>query len=82
MTQTILCIDMESVLTPELWQSIAKEANVEELMLTTKDIDDNKKLMEHRLRYLNENNITYSRIQEILSKVDLLPWALDFLNWA
>ncbi len=82
MTQTILCIDMESVLTPELWQAVAKGFWVEELMLTTKDIDDNKKLMEHRLKYLNENDITYSKMQEILSKVDLLPWALDFLNRA
>lgn len=82
MKQTILCLDMEWVLTPEIWEEVAKTTNIKELMLTTKDIADYDKLMNYRLEQLEKNNLTLSKIQEVISKIDLLPWALEFLNWA
>lgn len=82
MKQTILCLDMEWVLTPEIWEEVAKVTNIEELMLTTKDIADYDKLMQHRLFHMDKNWLTLSKIQEVISTIDPLPWSIDFLNWA
>ncbi len=82
MKQPILCLDMESVLTPEIWPNVAKLTGIEKLKLTTADIADYDELMKMRLEICKENNITLSKIQEVISSMDLLPWVLDFLIWA
>jgi len=82
MKQTILCLDMEWVLTPEIWQAVAKETQIKELELTTKDIADYDELMNHRLKYIRENNITLDFIQNIISQLDPYKWVVEFLAWA
>gem|GEM_PF-2596674 len=39
-------------------------------MLTTKDIADYDELMAHRLKYVNENNLTIHDIEKIISTMD------------
>jgi phosphoserine/homoserine phosphotransferase len=51
-------------------------------MLTTKDIADYDELMSHRKLHMNNNWLTLSKIQEVISTIDLLPWCLEFINWA
>jgi len=70
MKQTILCLDMESVLTPEIWVELAKKTWLKELELTTKDIADYDELMKHRLDIVNRENITINDIQEVISELD------------
>jgi len=82
MKQTILCLDMEWVLTPEIWEEVSKNTGIKELMLTTKDIADYDELMNYRKLHLEKNWLTLSKIQEVISTIDLLPWALEFMNWA
>ncbi len=82
MQQTILCLDMEWVLTPEIWEEVAKTTWIEELMLTTKDIADYDELMAHRLKYVNENNLTIHDIEKIISTMDPFEWAVEFLDRA
>lgn len=82
MKQTILCLDMEWVLTPEIWEEVAKISWVNELMLTTKDIADYDELMNHRLKHTKENNLTLSKIEEVISKIEPYEWVIDFLDWA
>lgn len=82
MKQTILCLDMEWVLTPEIWEEVSKNTGIKELMLTTKDIADYDELMNYRKLHMNNNWLTLSKIQEVISTIDLLPWAIDFMNWA
>jgi len=82
MKQTILCLDMEWVLTPEIWEEVSKNTQIKELMLTTKDIADYDKLMKHRLEHMEKNWLTLSKIEEVISTIDPLPWAIDFLNRA
>ena len=45
----IVCFDMEGTLTPEIWQEVAKETNVEELLKTTRDIPSFSELMDYHL---------------------------------
>ena len=82
MEQTILCLDMESVLTPEIWINVAKKTGIKELELTTKDIADYDELMNHRLKILEKENINLKYIQDVISEMDPFDWVVEFLTWA
>jgi phosphoserine/homoserine phosphotransferase len=76
-----VCLDLESILIPEIWQELAKELKIEELKLTTREIPDFKLLMEKRLNALSKNNIKIQDLQKIVRKIKPLKGALPFLNW-
>ncbi|MFX1345526.1 MAG: bifunctional phosphoserine phosphatase/homoserine phosphotransferase ThrH [Promethearchaeota archaeon] len=77
----VICLDLEGVLTPEIWEAVAAAFKIEKLKLTTRDIPDYDVLMKQRLKILENNNIFLKDIQKIIGEIDLLPGALDFLNW-
>jgi phosphoserine/homoserine phosphotransferase len=76
----IVCFDLEGVFTPEVWIAVSKATGIEELKLTTRDISDYDALMKNRIALLQKNNITLKDIREIISNMDLLPGARDFLD--
>ena len=76
----IVCLDMEGVLVPEIWVEFAQEANIPELKLTTRDEPDYDKLMNYRLKILNEHGMGLKEIQDVIAKIDLMPGAKDFLD--
>ena len=76
----IVCLDMEGVLVPEIWVKFAEEANIPELKLTTRDEPDYNKLMNYRLKILNEHGMGLKEIQDVIAKIDLMPGAKDFLD--
>lgn len=76
----IVCLDMEGVLVPEIWVKFAEEANIPELKLTTRDEPDYDKLMNYRLKILNEHGMGLKEIQDVITKIDLMPGAKDFLD--
>ena len=76
----IVCLDMEGVLVPEIWIKFAEEANIPELKLTTRDEPDYDKLMNYRLKILNEHCMGLKEIQDVIAKIDLMPGAKDFLD--
>lgn len=78
----ILCSDLESTLSPELWVEIAKETGIKELELTTRDISDLNRLMEYRLKVLKENRVDLKKIEKIIKNIELLEGADYFLKWA
>ena len=78
----VLCLDLEGVLIPEIWQAVAASTGVDGLQKTTRDIPVYDDLMSYRLRLLDQNRITLSQIQKDIEKMDPLPGAIDFLNWA
>ena len=47
-------IDLEGVLIPEIWVSLAEKTGINELKLTTKDISDYKELMKIRREILKK----------------------------
>ncbi|MFX1376097.1 MAG: bifunctional phosphoserine phosphatase/homoserine phosphotransferase ThrH [Promethearchaeota archaeon] len=77
----VICLDLEGVLTPEIWEAVASATKIEKLKLTTRDIADYDILMKQRLSILKKNNITLKDVQEIIANIDPLPGALEFLEW-
>ena len=51
----IICSDLEGVFVPEIWINVSKHTGIEELKLTTRDINDYDILMKRRLEILREN---------------------------
>ncbi|MFT8394567.1 bifunctional phosphoserine phosphatase/homoserine phosphotransferase ThrH [Propionibacterium sp.] len=77
----IACLDLEGVLVPEIWISVAERTGIEELRLTTRDISDYDELMNHRLKIMREHGLTLSAIQSVIAQLHPLPGAADFLHW-
>ena len=80
MKQSIVTLDMEGVLTPEIWIAVAERTGLPELRRTTRDEPDYDKLMLYRLEILDRHGITLSKIQEVIGTLTPLPGAIDFLN--
>jgi phosphoserine/homoserine phosphotransferase len=78
--QSIVTLDMEGVLTPEIWIAVAERTGIPELRRTTRDEPDYDKLMRYRIEILDRHGITLSKIQEVIGGLKPLPGALDFLN--
>ena len=78
----ILCLDLEGVLVPEVWQAVAKETEIPELLMTTRDIPNYDDLMNYRLEIIDQHGITLSQIQSEIAKLSPLTGAADFLRWA
>ena len=76
----IVCLDMEGVLVPEIWIAFAEETGIPELKLTTRDEPDYDKLMNYRLKILKEHGLGLKEIQDVISKIDLMPGAKEFLD--
>lgn len=77
----IICTDLEGVLVPEVWINVARWTGIDELKLTTRDINDYDALMKRRLEILHQHSITIKDIQKVISLLELMPGALDFINW-
>ena len=77
----MLCCDLEGVLVPEVWINVARWTGIDELKLTTRDIVDYNALMKRRLEILKQHGITINDIQKVISLLELMPGALDFVNW-
>jgi len=78
----VLCLDLEGVLIPEIWQAVAAEAGIEELTKTTRDIPVYDDLMQLRLDVLRQHDLRMSWIETVIHDLDPLPGAVDFLDWA
>ena len=77
----LACLDLEGVLLPEIWIAFAEKTGLEKLRLTTRDIPDYDKLMQDRLKILNENNLKLMDIENVIKTLSPLEGANDFLNW-
>ena len=77
---SIVCLDMEGVLIPEIWVEFANETGINELRLTTKDEPDYDKLMKMRIRLLKEHNYGIKEIQKVIDKVEPYEGAKEFLD--
>ena len=80
MKQSIVALDMEGVLTPEIWIAVAERTGLPELRRTTRDEPDYDKLMRYRLEILDRHHITLSRIQQVIGGLAPLSGANDFLQ--
>jgi phosphoserine/homoserine phosphotransferase len=78
--QSIVTLDMEGVLTPEIWIAVAERTGIDALRRTTRDEPDYDVLMRYRLEHLNQHGITLSKIQEVIGSLAPLPGAVEFLD--
>jgi phosphoserine / homoserine phosphotransferase len=78
--QTIVTLDMEGVLTPEIWIAVAEQTGIPELRRTTRDEPDYDKLMRHRIEILDRHDIKLSQIQEVIGTLKPLPGGKEFLD--
>jgi len=80
LSNCIVALDLEGVLSPEIWISVAEQTKIDELRLTTRDIANYDELMRHRLKILGERNIKLSDIQNVIENLPLLEGAREFLD--
>src|SRR5947208_6522462 len=78
--QSIVTLDMEGVLTPEIWIAVAQKTGIPELRRTTRDEPDYSKLMNERLRLLDQHGLKLSDIQRVIGSLRPLEGATDFLR--
>ena len=76
----ITCLDLEGVLTPEIWIAFSEKSGIPELTRTTRDEPDYNKLMRWRLGILREHHLGLKEIQEVIAGIDPLPGAREFLD--
>ena len=77
---TLVCLDLEGVLVPEIWIAFAEAAGIPELRRTTRDEPDYDKLMKDRIRILREHGLGLNEIRKTIGTVDPLPGAKEFLD--
>ena len=80
MKQSIVTLDMEGVLTPEIWIAVAEKTKIPELRRTTRDEPDYDKLMRGRLEILARHNLKLSDIQNVIGSLKPLDGAREFLD--
>ncbi|MBQ8950783.1 MAG: bifunctional phosphoserine phosphatase/homoserine phosphotransferase ThrH [Eubacterium sp.] len=76
----VACLDLEGVLVPEIWIAFSEASGIPELKKTTRDEPDYNKLMNWRLKILEEHGLGLKEIQETIAKIDPLPGAKEFLD--
>ena len=76
----IVCLDMEGVITPEIWIKFSEVSGIPELRRTTRDEPDYDKLMKFRMNILREHGLGLKEIQDVIAKIDPLPGAKEFLD--
>ena len=77
----IVCLDLEGVLVPEIWISVAEKTGIYELSATTRDIPDYDELMRQRLRIMKDHNLNLTVIQNVIGELKPLDGAKTFLDW-
>lgn len=78
--QTIVTLDLEGVLVPEIWIAVAERTGIEALRRTTRDEPDYDVLMCGRLALLAESGLTMSLVSDVIAGLAPLPGARPFLD--
>ena len=79
-TQTIVTLDLEGVLIPEIWIAVSEATGIAELRRTTRDEPDYDKLMRYRLDLLDRHGLTMSAITNVIAGLAPLAGAREFLD--
>ena len=66
--QTIVTLDLEGVLVPEIWIAFAEKTGIPELRRTTRDEPDYDVLMKGRLKILDEHGLKLPDIQQVIDR--------------
>jgi phosphoserine/homoserine phosphotransferase len=80
MKQSIVVLDLEGVLVPEIWIAVAQKTKIPALRRTTRDEPDYGKLMRGRIKLLDQHGLKLADIQNVIATLRPLPGALKFLE--
>ena len=78
--QTMVALDLEGVLVPEIWIAIAEHTGIDELRRTTRDEPDYDRLMGGRVELLERHDLTMSLIADVIASLQPLDGAAEFLH--
>jgi phosphoserine/homoserine phosphotransferase len=78
--QTIVTLDLEGVLVPEIWIAVAERTGIPELRRTTRDEPDYDVLMHGRLALLDQHGLTMSLIADVIAGLGPMEGAREFLD--
>ncbi|MGK2930812.1 MAG: bifunctional phosphoserine phosphatase/homoserine phosphotransferase ThrH [Acidimicrobiales bacterium] len=78
--QTLVTLDLEGVLVPEIWIAVADRTGVDALRRTTRDEPDYDALMRYRLDVLDNHGLSMSEIADVIDRLGPLPGAREFLD--
>jgi phosphoserine/homoserine phosphotransferase len=78
--QTVVTLDLEGVLVPEIWIAVAERTGIAALRRTTRDEPDYDVLMKGRLEILDANGLTMSLVEDVIAGLEPLPGARAFLD--
>jgi phosphoserine/homoserine phosphotransferase len=78
--QTIVTLDLEGVLVPEIWIAVAETTGIDALRRTTREEPDYDKLMAYRLDILAEHGLTMSAIEQVIAGLEPMAGAAAFLD--
>tara|TARA_Y100000588_G_C14069726_1_gene845258 strand:- start:93 stop:716 length:624 start_codon:yes stop_codon:yes gene_type:complete len=75
-----ICLDLEGVLIPEIWISVAERTGIKPLRRTTRDEPDYDLLMSYRIGILDEHDIKIEDITSTIGSMDPMEGANEFLQ--
>ena len=78
--QSIVTLDLEGVLVPEIWIAVAEKTGIKELRRTTREEPDYDKLMQGRLKILDAHGLKLSDIQQVIGTLVPLAGARELLD--
>ena len=78
--QSIVTLDLEGVLVPEIWIAVAERTGIEALRRTTRDEPDYDVLMQGRIALMAEHGLTMSLISEVIGGLSPIEGAKEFLD--
>ncbi len=80
MQQSIITLDLEGVLVPEIWIAFAEKTGIPELRRTTREEPDYDVLMQGRLAILDQHGLKLPDIQEVIATLSPMEGAKTFLD--
>ena len=78
--QTLVTLDLEGVLVPEIWIAVAERTGIDALRRTTRDEPDYDKLMQYRIDLIAEHGLTMTQIAEVIAGLSPMHGARAFLD--
>ena len=78
--QTVVTLDLEGVLIPEIWIAVAERTGIQALRRTTRDEPDYDVLMRYRLAILAEHGLRMPLITDVIAGLEPLEGARSFLD--
>lgn len=76
---TIVCLDMEGVLTPENWIAFADKVGIPDFKRTTRDEPDFDKLMHYRIDLMRKHGFTLDKVIDVINTIEPFDGAKEFI---